>query len=130
MQIRRIRKSDYSLSLFLAFITLADFLDQISRVFHIVLLCTTHLITGDKCHSRVAPNGRSGISAIQYTTFMSQTALSLPRSPAISSGHPVTLHCHLHPHPQPGFVQYYLQTYAVPLVHQLKRGCRRRLHHL
>ena len=33
---------------------------------------STHSITGNKCHSRVTPNGGSGISAIQDMTFLSQ----------------------------------------------------------
>ena len=32
----------------------------------------THSITDNECHSRVTPNGRSGISAIQDMTFLSQ----------------------------------------------------------
>ncbi len=42
------------------------------RIFPHCPVGSTHSITGNKCHSRVTPNGGGGISAIQDMTFLLQ----------------------------------------------------------
>ena len=49
-------------------LTLADYLSETFRFFHIVLRASHLLIAGDACHNKVTPSGRSSTMAIYDAT--------------------------------------------------------------